>query len=410
MPVNGAKKMNNNTNNKTLPGQGGNHRITVLLIDDQKIIGEAVRRMLADEEDVDFHYCQNPGDAITTAVEVKPTVILQDLIMPEVDGLTLVKYFRAEPNTAQIPMIVLSSEEDPVTKAEAFARGANDYLIKLPDKVELIARIRYHSKAYINMLERDAAFEAMVEAQRILSAELNEAVEYVFSLLPEPLDGDISIDWKFIPSTSLGGDGFGYGWLDEDNLAMYLLDVAGHGVGAALLSVSALEALRTRTLPETNFHDPADVLTQLNHAFKMQEHNHKFFTVWYGVFNQKTRELVYSTGGHPPATLIHGDSPEEMECEMLKTHGTMIGALDGAKYENGSTIVKEFNHLYVYSDGTFEIIRPDDTMMSFSDFTKLLRNKVDGHYPEIPDLLRIISEIKGDNTFDDDFSLMKISL
>ncbi len=402
--------MMNDTRNKTpLPGQGGNHRITVLLIDDQKIIGEAVRRMLTGE-DVDFHYCQNPADAISTAIKVKPTVILQDLIMPEVDGLTLVKYFRAEPNTAHIPMIVLSSEEDPVTKAEAFALGANDYLIKLPDKVELIARIRYHSKAYINMLERDAAFEAMVEAQRSLSTELNEAVEYVFSLLPDPMDDDIKIDWKFIPSTSLGGDGFGYGWLDKDNLAIYLLDVAGHGVGAALLSVSALEALRTRTLPKTNFFDPSDVLTQLNHAFKMQEHNHKFFTIWYGVFNRQTRELSYSTGGHPPATLIHGDSPDNVEVEMLKTHGTMIGALDGAKYENGVVTVKEYNDLYVYSDGTFEIIRPDDTMMSFSDFTKLLATRVDDHYPDIPELLKIISDIKGDNTFDDDFSLLKISL
>ncbi len=399
----------NKTQNNTLPGQSRDYRITVLLIDDQKIIGEAVRRMLADE-DVDFHYCQNPADAISTAIEIKPTVILQDLIMPEVDGLTLVKYFRAEPNTAHIPMIVLSSEEDPVTKAKAFALGANDYLIKLPDKVELIARIRYHSKAYINMLERDIAFEAMVEAQRSLSAELNEAVEYVFSLLPEPMDNDIKIDWKFIPSTSLGGDGFGYGWLDEDSLAIYLLDVAGHGVGAALLSVSALEALRTRTLPETNFFDPADVLTQLNHAFKMQEHNHKFFTIWYGVFNRKTRELTYSTGGHPPATLFHGDSPETMKVEMLKTHGTMIGALDGASYENGSITVKKFNDLYVYSDGTFEIVRPDDSMMSFSDFTKLLATQVNGHYPDIPELLKIISDIKGDDTFDDDFSLLKISL
>jgi sigma-B regulation protein RsbU (phosphoserine phosphatase) len=391
-------------------GIGRDYRITVLLVDDQRMIGEAVRRMLADEKDIDFHFCQNPEDALETAVEVQPTVILQDLIMPEVDGLTLVKYFRAGDATRDIPMIVLSSEEDPVTKAEAFALGANDYLIKLPDRVELVARIRYHSAAYISRLERDEAFKAMVKAQQVLSAELNEAAEYVFSLLPEPMTGDVRIDWTFIPSTSLGGDSFGYNWLDEDNLAIYLLDVAGHGVGAALLSVSAIEALRTQTLPRTNFKDPADVLTRLNHTFKMQEHNHKFFTVWYGVFNRKTRELIYATGGHPPATLIHGDSRDNVEIEMLNTTGPMIGAIDTAHYANATVTVKAFNHLYVYSDGTFEIIKPDDTIWTFSEFIELLSTpRKDNKYPEIDDILKATRKLKGDESFDDDFSLMKIS-
>ena len=197
------------------------HRICVLLVDDQMMIGEAVRRMLVGETDVDFHFCQNPVEAIEAARKVNPTVILQDLIMPEVDGLTLVKYFRAETSTREVPLIVLSSEEDAVTKAKAFEFGANDYLIKLPDRVELMARIRYHSRAYINMLERNDAFEAMMVTQRMLSAELAEAADYVLSLLPPPMNGEIRIDWEFIPSTSLGGDSFGYHWLDDDSLAIY---------------------------------------------------------------------------------------------------------------------------------------------------------------------------------------------
>src|SRR5688500_1171136 len=123
---------------------GTTHPIVVLLVDDQAIVAEAVKRMLADEKDVAFHYCPDPAKAIETANEVGPTVILQDLVMPEVDGLTLVKFFRVNPRTREVPMIVLSSKEEPTIKAEAFARGANDYLVKLPDKVELIARIRYH--------------------------------------------------------------------------------------------------------------------------------------------------------------------------------------------------------------------------------------------------------------------------
>jgi len=142
--------------------------ITVLLVDDQAIIGETVRRMLAGEADIRFHFCSDPTAALGVAAGVSPTVILQDLVMPQVDGLTLVRLFRADPRTRDIPLIVLSAKEDPLVKAQAFACGANDYVVKLPDKVELLARIRYHSKGYIALLERNAAFKALVESQRQL--------------------------------------------------------------------------------------------------------------------------------------------------------------------------------------------------------------------------------------------------
>lgn len=144
------------------------HRITVLLVDDQVMIGEAVRRMLASEHDIDFFHCHEPAKAIQMANEIAPTVILQDLVMPDIDGLLLVRYFRANPATQEVPLIVLSSKEEPVIKAEAFARGANDYMVKFPDKLEVLARIRYHSKGYINLLERNEAFGQLERANRFI--------------------------------------------------------------------------------------------------------------------------------------------------------------------------------------------------------------------------------------------------
>lgn len=144
------------------------HRITVLLVDDQAIVGEAVRRMLASEEDIDFYYCQDPTKAINMANEISPTVILQDLVMPEVEGLLLVQYFRANPVTREVPLIVLSSKEEPIIKAEAFALGANDYMVKFPDRLEVIARVRYHSKGYINLLQRNEAYEQLERANRFI--------------------------------------------------------------------------------------------------------------------------------------------------------------------------------------------------------------------------------------------------
>jgi signal transduction histidine kinase/HPt (histidine-containing phosphotransfer) domain-containing protein len=154
----------------TPPGSNAaaDYSVMVLLVDDQVMVAEAIRRCLANQPNIDFHYCIDPTEAVRLANQIKPTVILQDLVMPGIDGLTLVRQFRANPGTQETPIIVLSTKEEPTIKAQAFAAGANDYLVKLPDKVELIARIRYHSKAYQSAVQRDEAYRALRESQQQL--------------------------------------------------------------------------------------------------------------------------------------------------------------------------------------------------------------------------------------------------
>src|SRR5688500_6714549 len=118
------------------------YAVSVLLVDDQAMVGEAIRRMLAPQKHLVFQYCADPAKAIDVARNVKPTTILQDLVMPGVDGLTLVRQYREEQNLKDVPIIVLSTKEEPAIKSANFAAGANDYLVKLPDAIELIARIR----------------------------------------------------------------------------------------------------------------------------------------------------------------------------------------------------------------------------------------------------------------------------
>lgn len=152
--------------------------IRVLLIDDQLIICEAVRRILAIESDISFHYCANPALAVAVIEKVQPTVIFLDLIMPELDGLILAKFLKANEFTKEIPLVMLSSKEDPKLKAEAFNLGANDYLVKLPDQLEFIARTRYHSKAYNNLQElKKATIQAQLQAKQLEKAlqELQKA-------------------------------------------------------------------------------------------------------------------------------------------------------------------------------------------------------------------------------------------
>jgi sigma-B regulation protein RsbU (phosphoserine phosphatase) len=383
--------------------------VTVLLVDDQAIVGEAVRRMLAGEAGIAFHFCSDPTRAIERANEIGPTVILQDLIMPDIDGLTLVKFYRANPRTREVPLIVLSTKEEPATKAQAFAVGANDYLVKLPDKLEMVARLRYHSKGYVAQLERNEAYRKLAESQRQLAEEVAQAAKYVLSLLPAPLpDASPRVDWRFVPSTQLGGDSFGYHWLDDDHFAVYLLDVSGHGVGASLLSVSAMHVLSARTLPGTDFREPGQVLAGLNNAFPMEKHDNKYFTIWYGVYCRSARRLAWAGGGHPPPLLVTGPDRAGAAAKPLKSQGPVIGILEGLPFDADAVELGPYAQLYLFSDGVFEIERPDGTMWTYDEFVPYLA----GLSPEEGPLDRLLEHTRGlhgSDTLADDFSIVQVS-
>jgi two-component system, chemotaxis family, response regulator WspR len=157
-----------NEMNMMVPSRSFSQTIIVLLVDDQMMVSEAVRRALLGHAGVEFHYCSDPRDALETVKKVRPTVILQDLVMPGVNGLDLVRQYRADPETEGIPIIVLSTKEEATVKRDAFLSGANDYLVKLPDTIELLARIRYHSKAFLTQIQRDEAFRALRQSQKEL--------------------------------------------------------------------------------------------------------------------------------------------------------------------------------------------------------------------------------------------------
>ncbi len=376
------------------------NRVSVLMIDDQAIFGEVIKKILSADSNAKFHFCQNPLEAIKIAEEIKPTVILQDLIMPEIDGLELVKQFRANPLTKNIPMIVLSSTEDASTKYQAFLSGANDYMVKLPDKLEILARIKYHSQAYTNYCQKNRALELLKKSQEALKAELLQAESYVESLLPEKIDNEyVSCDWVYQSSTMLGGDCFGYHFLDEDNFAMYLVDVCGHGVGAALLSVSTMNVLRSQSLSNVDFREPNQVLKAMSLAFDMDRQNGMFFTAWYGVFNTKTRTLKYSSGGHPPAIL-----KSTKGLEFLSTNGLVVGGDVDFEYKQEEVEVAESSSLYIFSDGVYEVEKANSKeMMTLQDFAEILKDE-----DSCLSTKEKVQTIQGKEIFEDDFSLCRI--
>ena len=274
--------------------------------------------------------------------------------------------------------------------------------------MELVARIRYHSKGYIAQLERNEAYRKLAESQQLLAEEVAEAAKYVCSLLPAPVPaGPVRVDWRFVPSTQLGGDSFGYHWLDDDHFAVYLLDVSGHGVGASLMSVSALNVLRSQALPKTDFRDPGQVLQGLNTAFEMELHDNKYFTIWYGVYRKSTRQLIYAGGGHPPALLLSGPTRQELALTQLDSQGPIIGMLPDMEFETQTVELAPAARLLLFSDGVFEIELTSGEMWQFDDFLELLRT-LPPDQPLMDRLLQHAQTLHGSDQLTDDFSIVEV--
>ncbi len=162
--------------------------ITVLLCDDQMIVGEALRRLLADIPGLRFFHVDTPRKIIEAIEAFKPTVVLQDLVMPEISGIAVVKMIRADPAHRDLPVILLSTTDDAKVKYDAFAAGASDYVVKFPEKFEIVGRISYHSQAYLNLKAREQAQKQLEQKGRLeslgnlaagIAHEINTPLQYI---------------------------------------------------------------------------------------------------------------------------------------------------------------------------------------------------------------------------------------
>lgn len=250
------------------------------------------------------------------------------------------------------------------------------------------------------------AFAALQESQRQIAADLAEAGNYVRALLPARLTGgDVQSDFRLVPCTALGGDGFGYHSLDDDHLAIYLIDTVGHGVSAALLAISVLNILRSGSLPATDFHNPSQVLAGLNRTFQMESQNNMFFTAWYGVYRRSTREIVYTAAAHPPAVLLGADGSPV----LLGVDGLMIGAEETAAYPNAHATIPRSARLYVYSDGAFEVLDSTGQPWGFDAFLTCLSQPPPAGTSELDALRETLERVNGRPELPDDFSIMRLT-
>jgi sigma-B regulation protein RsbU (phosphoserine phosphatase) len=330
-------------------------------------------------------------------------LVLLDLIMPGLDGFQVLGRVKNDPTLREIPVLMLSALDEENGIARCIEMGAEDYLPKPINPIFLRARIGASlEKKRLRDSER-AAHQALLESQQKLAANLAEAADYVRKILPLPMAGEISADWRFIPSAQLGGDVLGYHWLDSKNFAMYVVDVCGHGLRAAFLSISVFNVLRSEALPQIDFRDPAAVLASLNVRFPMEKQNNMFFTIWYGVFNKATRELKFARGGHPPAALFTAEGVRE-----LSAAGPIVGFVPEAEFTNASAQIPPHSKLYLFSDGAFELAKAEGGTYEVKDLLAAMQKApADSRLDGALDWAR---SVHAQPTFDDDVTVLEISL
>ena len=257
------------------------------------------------------------------------------------------------------------------------------------------------------VLKYERRSRADVKKAEELDRDIKKASDYVFSLLPAPItSGPVRVAWRFAPSAQLGGDAFGYYWLDPNTFVFYLVDVSGHGVGSAMHSVSVLNVLRQRALPNVDFRKPSEVLASLNARFPSDSHGGMYFTMWYGVYDIGTRTLTYGSAGHGPAFLVPED---RKEAQPVGAPALMIGLLPDQTYDVLQTTLPPSSTLFLFSDGAYEIVTKDDSRWELNAFVPLLTEPAVPGTSEAERVYQQVKQAAAPGPFEDDFSLMALT-
>ncbi|MBO9512841.1 MAG: SpoIIE family protein phosphatase [Variovorax sp.] len=337
---------------------------------------------------------------------VETPFLIRSLEMPS--GRVADVHFFADDDRVWVLLLDVTAEWE---EARRVQQKAYDMTLLSQREARLIAQLEAANQE-LTRAHHDLAVsrEALQETHDRLQRELRDAERYVRATLPEPLAAPLAVDWRFVPSTELGGDSFGYHWVDDEHFAIYLVDVCGHGVGSSLLAVAVANTLRSEALSRTDFLRPGAVLAALNQAYPMDRHGELFSTVWYGVYHRPSGQLRYASAGHPPALLVSGPRDAGGDGRALPASGPCIGILPAASYQEEVCMLQPPARLFVFSDGTYEITAPDGAMQTFSAMSDILTRPAGPGRSELDELLDHAREVHGPGALDDDFTIIRVAL
>jgi len=288
------------------------------------------------------------------------------------------------------------------TKARVFNE---DHVAKLTVFAALIEREINLGQMIQDQNELLNTRQQLVETQEKLQQELTDAAKYVRLMLPPPLEGEEKLDWQFHPSTLLGGDGLGYRRINEDLLAIYVLDVTGHGLGSALLAVTALELLRN-PVAQVNFARPAQVIERLNRTFQMKDHAGKFFSVWYGVYSRSARTITYANAGHPPAVVLTHEGGKRI-LRRTPPGGSVLGIMPEIHAPETTLEFPAGSELYLFTDGLYELLDPKGGRGSYDEFLAYLDTRTQAKQQVWDAMLNWLNRAYSEQSVDDDVTLLR---
>lgn len=333
---------------------------TILIVDDAPLDRAILAAMLRKH-----HYrvleATNGQEGIHQALLQQPALIILDILLPDMDGYAVGAYLKAQAQTHDIPLIFLSAVHDTTSKTQCFALGGADYITKPFQSNEVLARVQHQIALQHVAQGLLTANQRLVEQQRRLDEDLQAAAHIQQSLIvPEHLKLErIHMAWRYLPCQQLGGDIFHVYRLDEDHLGLFMLDVCGHGIAAAMVAVSVFQRLtpdpggllkqRQLTAPYYRLTPPAEVLYRLDEAYPMERYE-KYCTLTYMVLNWRQGWLTYSSAAHPPPLLVHRDG----QVTPLRAGGSMIGLGVIAPFEEETVTLQAGDRLFLYTDGLVE--------------------------------------------------------
>lgn len=341
----------------------------LLVVDDNEDNRETLARRLQ-RRGFDVGVAADGFKALDAVAREAYDLVLLDVQMPGMSGFDVLKQLRVDHPPTRLPVIIATARTEREDVVEALKLGANDYVTKPFDFPVVLARVETqlaHKRAVdrIVSLEEDLRRrnEELEEHNRRMRRSLELAADMQRALLPSgPLDGaaDVRYASTYHPCDELGGDILNIFPIGSRHVGLYLLDVSGHGVPAALLSVTLSRMLQARPgqsslvarAGETGLEprSATDVLLELNRRFPMDDHLEQYFTIFYGVLDVGSGVLRFASAGHPPALYLPADGPSR----FLDSSGFAIGWMPDAKYPEQELPMRHGDRLLVYSDGIIE--------------------------------------------------------
>jgi phosphoserine phosphatase RsbU/P len=346
--------------------------------------------------------------------------VITDWIMPEMDGPELCKKIRGTDLGHYIYIVILTSKEEKSEMIEGLEAGADDFIVKPYDKDELFVKIRIGERILHLEKSKEEQNRKLTEAYTTIKKDLEAAAKIQLSLLPksDAIISGVEFDWLFMPAAFMAGDIFNYFWLVDDYIGFYLLDVAGHGIPSALLSITLsryLSPVDNQDSPLKKFliippyyeyTKPKDVVEDLNQRFQASDDSMQYFTMVYGIINARTGQVNITQAGHPSPIRIEKNG----STSFIGSGGFPVGIFPDATYEEHEFYLESGDRFILYSDGIIEC--PNEKGINFSTerFVDIIKNNKLPLHSLIADIEQKLKEWKGGGEFEDDISLLAFEM